>query len=165
MQFVQVPAGQQQSGRPPGLATGAATGVAVATDAGTTRQPHTPVRPIAISATTNITPSATQDGFSVHRRNTDGSQVVVNSHVQSNGQRNVVAYQVTQNQQAGTQTQLFMDGRRTVVGRDFVTRSVPHQPTVTTSRTACARRPCRAADRCTGKTSPSGPAATAASGG
>lgn len=66
------------------------------------------------------------------RREPNGSQLFLESHVQQNGLRRMTAYRITRNASAGTMSRLYMDGRKVTVGRDFVLRSQPRHLTVVT---------------------------------
>jgi hypothetical protein len=75
-----------------------------------------------------------QRGVTVTRNFGNDRRLVVSSQLTANGRRQLVAYSVKKDPAAGTQTRIYGDGRRVVIGRDFVTRSGPRQLTVTTRR-------------------------------
>jgi hypothetical protein len=64
------------------------------------------------------------------RQNADGSRTVVSLRTSPTGASHVSAYKIISDK-AGTETHIYLDGRKVVVGRGFATRSAPGLPTVT----------------------------------
>jgi hypothetical protein len=62
----------------------------------------------------------------------NGGEIRVHSRRLPDGRRHVEAYQNTRDPKTGTRTRLYHDGRRVIFGRDFVTRSAPGRPVLTT---------------------------------
>ncbi|MBV9758039.1 MAG: hypothetical protein JO047_13375 [Alphaproteobacteria bacterium] len=86
---------------------------------------------VALGAATRLVTSGQRGSFTVEHGNPDGSRVVVYARPLPSGGRTVIAYRLTHDVHAGTQTQIYADGRRIVTGRDFVTTTAPGRPSVT----------------------------------
>jgi hypothetical protein len=89
------------------------------------------IRPIVVDRMTTITPMEDHRGFAVTRQNLDGSQLVVNQTHGGNGNPMANAYILKQNLELGTQTRIYADGHRIILGPDFVTRGARGRPTYT----------------------------------
>jgi hypothetical protein len=75
---------------------------------------------VQLPSGTTVVPHPGQ-GLSIHRRNADGSQIVV--HAQPG--RGLYGYKQTVDAAAGTRTRQYLDGSRIILGHDFVTRATP----------------------------------------
>lgn len=89
-------------------------------------------RAVHIDRQTTATGLSDGRGFAVERKNPDGSQIFAKWHVAPNGNREIEAYRQSNDLRAGTQTKIYVDGRRVVTGRDFETVSAPGRLSVTT---------------------------------
>jgi hypothetical protein len=73
-------------------------------------------------------------GFTLTQGNAGGHQIVVSALPSPDGRPRVAAYSRTNDPSKGTETRVYLDGRHVTTGPDFVTRSAPRQPSVTTHR-------------------------------
>ena len=101
----------------------------------TMRVPGQGVGPSYPPKTYRLNPSTTAisdaRGISIEHRNADGSHLLANWHTLPNGQRELEAYKLTNDKRAGTQTRAYLDGRRIVSGKGFITESAPGRIAVT----------------------------------
>ncbi|MBF0273117.1 MAG: hypothetical protein HQL98_13795 [Magnetococcales bacterium] len=89
--------------------------------------------PVQVSPATSIVRQPDKSALTIQHRNpTDGTETRVISRVQSNGRQKVTAYQNLKDPETKTRTRIYNDGRRIVFGKNFVTRSTPGRPTMTT---------------------------------
>lgn len=79
---------------------------------------HRPATPIVVNPATNVVPRSNH-GFDIHRRNDDGSHVVISQKLLPDGSKQVTGYKQIDNSRDGTTTRTYSDGRRIVQGRDF----------------------------------------------
>jgi hypothetical protein len=89
---------------------------------------------VQVDRNTSIVRRTDQRGVTITRNLGNDRRLVVTSQLGSNGRRQVVAYSWKKDPATGTQTRVYSDGRREVIGRDFVMRSGPRQLTVTIRR-------------------------------
>jgi hypothetical protein len=90
-----------------------------------------PPRPVVLKNNTTVVARPNQRAVAITRKNPDGSELFVKTHVAPNGQRRVTGYRVLKDPVAGTQTRTYLNGSRVITGRDYVTRTTPAGVTVT----------------------------------
>ncbi|NGZ06399.1 MAG: hypothetical protein G8237_08585 [Magnetococcales bacterium] len=89
-------------------------------------------RRVQVTPETAVIPDASRSAVTIQHRTGSGSEVRVFSRRLPNGRQQVEAYQTTLDPERKIRTRLYHDGRRVETGPDFVTRSAPGRPTVTT---------------------------------
>ncbi|MBF0440010.1 MAG: hypothetical protein HQL93_12945 [Magnetococcales bacterium] len=90
-------------------------------------------RPVVqVTPATTVMPNPEKSAFTIQQRQADGSDIHVNSRILPDGRQKVTAYQNVKDPTTKTQTRTYHDGRRVIIGQDFVTRSSPGRPILTT---------------------------------
>jgi hypothetical protein len=92
----------------------------------------TAAKPIAVNAATTVVPHPNRTGYTVDRRNPDGSRIVMSQTVRPNGQHGVVAYKQVDDRRTGASTRIYMDGHRTTVAPTYVSRTIYRGPSYVT---------------------------------
>ncbi|MBF0190957.1 MAG: hypothetical protein HQL99_07360 [Magnetococcales bacterium] len=90
------------------------------------------IQPVPISPTTSIIRQPDQSALTIQHRHSNGTETRVISRIQPNGRQKVTAYQNVKDPKTKIRTRVYNDGRRVVFGKDFVTRTTPGRPTMTT---------------------------------
>jgi len=90
------------------------------------------LKPIAVNAATNVVPHTNRSGYTVDRKNSDGSRLVMSQTVRPDGKARVIAYKQIEDRRSSATTRIYLDGHRVTVAPTFVSRSIYRGPSYVT---------------------------------
>jgi hypothetical protein len=125
------PPPQQQRQAPPSSGPGWAPPASRPQQQQAPNSSWTPPQSTRVNPTTTAAIHDNHAGFTLNHQTSDGGQLVVHSTVLPNGQRHLEGYRQFTDPGNGARTRIYLDGRRSIVGRDFVTQTIPGRGSLT----------------------------------
>ncbi|MEO5347161.1 MAG: hypothetical protein H7834_12400 [Magnetococcus sp. YQC-9] len=86
---------------------------------------------VQITPQTAVVPQQDRSGWTLRHQRDNGAELRVRATALPDGRQKLTAYQNFKDPETGRRTRLYHDGRRVEFGSNFVTRSAPGRPTLT----------------------------------